>query len=193
MLGLKLKTDPFWAKLAEENLEAAMVDHAWCEQKAATNAITLIVNNCEHHDLVVAMIDLATEELSHFKLVYEKLTARGFKLTPETKNNYVNELLQFVRRGHARHIVLIDRLLFAAMIEARSCERFKTLSENVKDPELKQFYKDLMISEANHYTTFIKFARRYSQGEDVDARWEAFLAYEASVIVKYGLKENIHG
>jgi tRNA-(ms[2]io[6]A)-hydroxylase len=111
----------------------------------------------------------------------------------ERRDEYVNELYLFVRKGHKREIVLVDRLLFSAMIEARSCERFRVLSENIKDKELSAFYRDLMESEANHYTTFIKLAKKYAKGEDVDKRWKEFLEYEATVIAKYGKKKTIHG
>jgi tRNA 2-(methylsulfanyl)-N6-isopentenyladenosine37 hydroxylase len=193
MLGLKLPTDPRWVNIVEENIAEILTDHAYCEQKAATNAMNLMVHYHYHSDLVTAMAELAQEELLHFKQVHDLIVKKGLVLGRERKDEYVNELLLFVRRGHAKHIVLVDRLLFSAMIEARSCERFRVLSENIKDPELASFYRDLMISEANHYTTFIGFARQYAAGEDVDARWKEFLAYEATVIAKYGKRETIHG
>lgn len=193
MLGLKLPTDQRWAELAEGNIEEILTDHAWCEQKAATNAIHLIINNSQYTDLVDAMMDIAQEEMLHFKMVHEKIKERGLKLGRERSDSYVNDLMQFVRRGHERHIVLIDRLLFSAMIEARSCERFKLLSEKIKDEDLKKFYHELMISEAGHYTVFLSLARKYAMGEDVEKRWKDFLDYEAEVISRYGKKETMHG
>lgn len=193
MLGLKLPTDQRWAELAEGNIEEILTDHAWCEQKAATNAIHLIINNSQYTDLVDAMMDIAQEEMLHFKMVHEKIKERGLKLGRERSDSYVNDLMQFVRRGHERHIVLIDRLLFSAMIEARSCERFKLLSEKIKDEDLKKFYHELMISEAGHYTVFLGLARKYAMGEDVEKRWKDFLDYEAEVISRYGKKETMHG
>ena len=193
MLGLKLPTDPRWVNIVEKNIEEILTDHAFCEQKAATNAITIVVQYPEYTDLVDAMLELAKEELTHFQQVHEKIKERGFVLGRERKDDYVNELVTFMRRGYKRNIVLVDKLLFGAMIEARSCERFKVLSENIKDEELKKFYRELMISEANHYTLFIGFARKYSGGEDVDKRWQEFLDYEASVISKYGNSESVHG
>lgn len=193
MLGLKLPTDQRWAELAEGNIEEILTDHAWCEQKAATNAIHLIINNSQYTDLVNAMMDIAQEEMLHFKMVHEKIKERGLKLGRERSDSYVNDLMQFVRRGHERHIVLIDRLLFSAMIEARSCERFKLLSEKIKDEDLKKFYHELMISEAGHYTVFLGLARKYAMGEDVEKRWKDFLDYEAEVISRYGKKETMHG
>ena len=139
------------------------------------------------------MIALAQEELQHFNQVHEWIIKRGGVLGRERRDEYVNELYSFVRKGHKREIVLVDRLLFSAMVEARSCERFRVLSENIKDKELSGFYRDLMISEANHYTTFISLARKYAKGEDVDKRWNEFLEFEANVIAKYGKKETIHG
>jgi tRNA 2-(methylsulfanyl)-N6-isopentenyladenosine37 hydroxylase len=193
MLGLKLATDPRWVNIVEKNIEEILTDHAYCEQKATSNAIYLIVNYPEYTDLVTDMIKLAKEELEHFEMVHEKIKARGLVLGRERKDEYVGELYTFMRKGHKRHIAMIDRLLFSALIEARSCERFKLLSEEIKDEELKEFYRELMISEATHYTTFIGYARKYGQGEDIDKRWQEFLDYEAQVISKYGKKETIHG
>lgn len=193
MLGLKLPTDPRWVNIVETNIDEILTDHAFCEQKAATNAISLIVFAPEYPDLVEQMIALAQEELDHFNQVHELIKKRGNVLGRERRDEYVNELYLFVRKGHKREIVLVDRLLFSAMIEARSCERFRVLSENIKDKELSGFYRDLMESEANHYTTFIKLAKKYAKGEDVDKRWKEFLEYESTVIAKYGKKETIHG
>lgn len=193
MLGLKLATDPRWVNIVEKNITEILTDHAWCEQKAATNAISIIVNFPEYTELVTDMLKLAQEELQHFEMVHDKIKERGLVLGRERKDEYVGELYTFMRKGHRRHLVLIDRLLFSALIEARSCERFKLLSEEIKDEELKSFYRELMISEATHYTTFIGYARKYAEGEDVDKRWEEFLEYEAGVIARYGKKETIHG
>lgn len=193
MLGLKLPTDPRWVNIVETNISEILTDHAYCEQKAATNAINMVIQFPEYPDLVDAMLALAQEELQHFRQVHDKIQARGFSLGRERKDDYVWELNQFIRKGRERHIVLVDRLLFAAMVEARSCERFRILSEHISDPDLRAFYRDLMISEANHYTLFIGFARQYGQGEDVDKRWQDFLNYEAQLIAKYGKKETMHG
>lgn len=193
MLGLKLETDPRWVNIVESNIEEILTDHAWCEQKAATNAITIISLNSEHTDLVTDLLALAQEELQHFEMVHEIIKKRGYKLGRERKDSYVNELFKFMIKGGNRQQSLVDRLLFSAMIEARSCERFKLLSEKIKDPELANFYHDLMISEAGHYTTFIGFARKYGKGIDVNKRWEDLLIYEGEVIKNYGKSETVHG
>ena len=159
MLGLKLPTDTRWVNIAEANLEEILSDHAWCEQKAMSNAVSIVVSYHEYTGMVDMLLQIAQEELSHFILVHEKIKARGYKLGRERKDSYVNELYKFMRTGYRREIVLLDRLLFSAMIEARSCERFKILTTTLKDRELAEFYKDLMISEAGHYTTFIKLAK----------------------------------
>src|SRR6185369_11519641 len=182
MLGLKLATDPRWVNIVAENIEEILTDHAWCEQKAATNAIGLVIQNPEKTDLVDAMLEIAKEELLHFQMVHEKIKARGLKFGRERKDDYVGELNAFMRKGHSREIALVDRLLFGAMVEARSCERFKVLSENIKDPELAKFYRDLMISEAGHYTTFLGFARKYVDNFDVDKRWQEWIEFETSII-----------
>lgn len=194
MLGLKLSTHPEWSNIAEKNIEEILIDHAYCEQKAASHAISLIVNFPEYPDLVETMIRLAQEELKHFEMVLQKIKERNLKFGLERKDQYVNELYQFIRKGGRRECVLIDRLLFAAMIEARSCERFKLLSEQIKDDDLKTFYKELMSSEARHYTTFIQLAKKLcGHIEDIDKRWEEWLEYESHIIQKYGKKEFIHG
>ena len=193
MFKLKLPTDPHWVNIVEKNIEEILTDHAYCEQKAATNAITIVVKFPEKTELVNAMLELAQEELSHFKQVHDKLTERGFVLGRERKDEYVNLLYEFQRKGGSREVHLIDRLLFGAMIEARSCERFKVLSENINDEDLQQFYRNLMISEANHYTMFIGFARKYAEEENVDERWQQWLDYEGEIIKGFGLKETIHG
>lgn len=195
MLGLKLETDPRWVNIVEKNIEEILTDHAYCEQKAATNALSIMISYPYHTDLVDEMLKLAKEELTHFEMVHQKIKDRGLKLGFERKDEYVGELYKFMRKGdHRKGIVLIDRLLFAAMIEARSCERFKLLSEEINDEDLKAFYRELMISEATHYTLFIGFARKYgAETEDIDARWQQWLDYEAGILKKYSKKETIHG
>lgn len=192
MFKLKLPTDPRWANIAEGNLEEILTDHAWCEQKAATNAIGLITMVPEHSEMVTELTAIAMEEMDHFNQVHNIILKRGGQLGRTRKDDYVNDLYKFIVQG-SREAYLIDRMLFAAMIEARSCERFKVLTENIKDEELREFYRELMISEANHYTTFIGFARQLGDPEKVNQRWEEWLEYEASVIKSYGNKESIHG
>lgn len=193
MLGLKLATDPKWANIAEGNLEEILTDHAWCEQKAAMNAISLITVNSEKPELVTALLKVALEEIEHFKLVHDIIIARGYEFGRERRDDYVGELMKFSKKGGTRQSQLVERLLFAAMIEARSCERFRVLSENIQDIALKKFYKDLMISEANHYTLFLKFAKKYGEGIDVDKRWKEWLDAEAKIIKGYGKTEHVHG
>ncbi|MBU2939485.1 tRNA-(ms[2]io[6]A)-hydroxylase [Lacinutrix sp. C3R15] len=193
MLGLKLETDPRWANIAESNIEEILTDHAWCEQKAATNAIKLVSLNSEHVDLVTELLVIAQEELEHFQMVHNIIKERGYTLGPERKDSYVNELFKFIIKGGNKHQQLVDRLLFSAMIEARSCERFKLLSTTIKDQKLAKFYHELMVSEAGHYTTFITFARQYGKGVDVEKRWEDFLLFEGELIKSYGKNETIHG
>ena len=194
ILKLQLPTDPLWVKnVVESNIEELLTDHAYCEQKAATNAITLIIQNPNLSDVVQEMVALAQEELEHFKMVHELMIRRGFTLGKERRDNYVNELRRFMIVGGGREAQLIDRLLLSAMIEARSCERFKVLSENINDAELSTFYHELMISEATHYAMFIRLAKKHAVEVDVDKRWTEFLAFEATVIQNYGKGETIHG
>lgn len=193
MLHLKLETDPRWATIAEENIEEILTDHAWCEQKAATNAITIITHNSQYEDLVTDLLELAKEELEHFQMVHNIIKERGYKLGRERKDSYVNELYKFMNKGGNHLQSMVDRLLFSAMIEARSCERFKMLYQNIKDPKLSKFYYDLMVSEAGHYTTFITFARKYGKDIDVDKRWKELVEFEGELIKSYGKSKSIHG
>ncbi len=193
MLGLKLPTDPRWVNIVEKNIEEILTDHAYCEQKAASTAISLIVSFPEKTELVQAMTALVKEEISHFKMVHDKIIARGWVLGKERKDEYVVDLMKFFPKGGSRETHLVHRLLYAALIEARSCERFRLLSENIQDKELADFYRNLMVSEANHYTMFLKFARKYGNREEVDKKWEALLEYEAKLMANLGKKETMHG
>ena len=193
MLGLKLPTDPRWADIAAKNIEEILVDHAFCEQKAASTAISLIVTYPECSDLVEAMTALAKEEMSHFQMVHTKLLERGLVLGRERKDPYVHDVMAYFGKTHDYKLRLIHRLLVAGLIEARSCERFRLLSEQLEDKELAEFYRKLMVSEANHYTMFLKFARQYGDREEVDQMWNGLLEHEAEVIKKYNKTEAIHG
>ena len=194
MLGLKLPTDPRWVNIVAKNVEEILTDHAYCEQKAANSAISLIIGYPENSELVTAMTDLAQEEMSHFKMVHELILKRGLVLGRERKDEYVRALQGFFPKGGSRETHLIHRLLIAGLIEARSCERFRLLSKELEDPELRRFYRKLMISEAHHYTLFLKLARKYApKGVDVEAKWQSLLDYEAKIMEELGTKETIHG
>ncbi|WP_010134993.1 tRNA-(ms[2]io[6]A)-hydroxylase [Ochrovirga pacifica] len=193
MLGLKLPTDPRWANIAEKNIDEILIDHAHCEQKAASTAISLIVSFPEYTELVTEMIALVKEEISHFKLVHDRLIAKGIPLGRDRKDEYVVQLVTFFPKGGSRTDQLVHRLLYAALIEARSCERFRLLSEHLEDAELAKFYRDLMVSEANHYTLFLNFARQYGNRVQVDEKWKKLLDYEALLMRNLGTKESIHG
>ncbi len=192
---LQLPTDPRWVNIVENKIEDILTDHAWCEQKAATNAITIITINSEYPDLVSDMLTVAREEIEHFKMVHNIIKKRGLVLGRERKDEYVGELAQYMKKSNngSRVSGFVERLLFSAMIEARSCERFKVLSENIQDQELSDFYRELMESEAGHHVTFLNYARKYGQGIDVEKRWQEWLDFEAGVIAKYGKSESIHG
>lgn len=193
MLGLKLPTDPRWVNIVEKNIEEILTDHAYCEQKAASTAISLIIGYPEYSELVAEMSLLAQEEMSHFKMVHERLVERGLSLGRERKDPYVNDLMKFFPKGGSRKDQLIHRLLYAALIEARSCERFRLLSEELEDKKLAGFYRKLMISEANHYTMFLGFAREYGDRTEVDKKWNDLLEYEARLMKDLGKNETVHG
>ena len=187
MLGLKLPTDPRWINIAAMNIDDILTDHAFCEQKAASTAISLIVSFPEYTDLVRKMTALVEEEMSHFKMVHDLIIARGQTLGRDRKDDYVIALLKFFPKGGSRTTQLVHRLLYAALIEARSCERFRLLAEHLEDKKLANFYKKLMISEAHHYTMFLKFARQYGNRVEVDQKWEALLQFEAEIIKNLGI------
>ena len=193
MLGLKLPTDPRWANIAEKHLDEILIDHAHCELKAASTANSLIMSFPEYSELVTAMVALVKEEMSHFKLVHDKLLANNITLGKDRKDAYVNDLVKFFPKGGSRTTQLIHRLLYAALIEARSCERFRLLSEHLTDKSLAKFYRDLMASEANHYTLFLGFARKYGNRAEVDKKWQELLVYEAELMKNLGTQETIHG
>ncbi|MCK0110475.1 tRNA-(ms[2]io[6]A)-hydroxylase [Flavobacteriaceae bacterium S0825] len=193
MLGLKLPTDPRWVNIVEKNIEEILTDHAFCEQKATSTAISLIVSFPEYTELVQEMIELVKEEMSHFKMVHDIILERGYNLGRDRKDDYVVQLLKFFPKGGSRTTQLVHRLLYAALIEARSCERFRLLSEELQDKKLASFYKKLMISEANHYTMFLGYARQYGDRKEVDNKWQDLLEYEAQIMKNLGNKETVHG
>ncbi len=194
MLGLKLPTDPRWVNIVEKNINEILCDHAFCEQKAASTAISLIVSFPEYTDLVKEMIVLVKEEMSHFKMVHNLILERGETLGRDRKDQYVIELLKFFPKGGSRNTQLVHRLLYAALIEARSCERFRLLSEELIDKNLADFYRKLMVSEANHYTMFLKFARQYGDDlKEVNRKWQDLLTYEAEIMKGLSKNETIHG
>lgn len=193
MLGLKLPTDPRWVNIVEKNIEDILTDHAYCEQKAASTAISLIVGFPEYPELVKEMIALVKEEMGHFKMVHDRILEHGWTLGRDRKDDYVLQLITFFPKGGSRTTQLVHRLLYAALIEARSCERFRLLSEELEDKELAEFYRKLMISEANHYTMFLGFARQYGDRKEVDEKWQQLLDFEANIMKDLGIKQTIHG
>ena len=193
MLGLQFETSTSWAEIAEDNLEQILTDHAFAEQKASANAISIIINYSEETDLVKDMSDIAIEELEHFRMVHQLMIKRGYVLGREQHNDYAKSLQKFFPKTKDRQTALINRLLVAALIEARSCERFKVFSENMQDEELSKFYKDLMVSEANHYTLFLRYARKYMDRKIVDEKWKSLLAFESEMMKSRGTKATVHG
>jgi tRNA-(ms[2]io[6]A)-hydroxylase len=193
MFRLQLPTDPRWVNLATQDLSEILSDHAWCEQKAASSAISLMVQFPEYPELVEQMSALAKEEMEHFQRVFSALKQRGLSLGRERKDAYVGALLDFQIKGQSALNRLRDKLLMAALIEARSCERFRLLSEQLPDPELKAFYRELMESEAGHYTLFIALARNLTGRDATDERWKEWLDYEAGILPQFSEGKAIHG
>lgn len=193
MLRLQLPTDPRWANLAEISLEAVLTDHAYCEQKAATSCITLIQRFSDKEELVEKLAPLVTEEWGHFRMVLKELKKRNLKLGEQRKDEYVNMLREMVQKGGSREGRLLDNLLVFALIEARSCERFRVLSLHIAEMELREFYHKFMVAEAAHYTLFIELARKYAGREKADKRWHEFLEYEKEIMKNLELRgDRIH-
>lgn len=193
ILGLQLPTDPRWVSLAEMSLEDILTDHAYCEQKAATTCITLVQRYSDYPKVVTELAPIVTEEWGHFRLVLAELHKRGMQLGIQRKDQYVNKLIEFQQRGGSREGRFLDALLTMALIEARSCERFKRLSEGLEDEYLRKFYRRFMESEAGHYTLFIELAETYLDKDLVRKRWNEWLAYEAEVIKSLEVRgDRIH-
>ncbi|MBL7777472.1 MAG: tRNA-(ms[2]io[6]A)-hydroxylase [Chitinophagales bacterium] len=193
MLGLKLPTDPRWVDLASKSIEEILTDHAYCEQKAASTAISLIQNYPDFPLVFDALSPIVKEEWGHFEMVMQQLKKRDLKLGLQRKDEYVSRLYPFIQAGGSRADSLVDRLLFAALIEARSCERFKLLSKEIPDDELKTFYRNLMVSEAGHYKLFLDMACSIGKKEKVLNRWKEWLAHEAQIIKEMELRgDRIH-
>ncbi len=182
MLGLKLPTDPRWADLAGKSLEEILTDHAYCEQKAATTCISLIQSYPDKKELVDELAPIVTEEWGHFRLVLKELDKRNLNLGKQRKDEYVNALLSFMKKDGNRDRKLVERLLVCALIEARSCERFRVLSLNIEEEELREFYHKFMIAEAAHYRLFIDLAKTYEDPEWVKVRWNEYLTFEAELM-----------
>ena len=190
MLGLKLPTDPRWVDIAEKNIEEILVDHAYCEQKAASSCISLIVQYPQYQKLVEVLTPVVAEEWEHFEQVLQQLNKRGYQLGLPRKDLYVVALHQNIRKGGSQEERLVEKLLVNALIEARSCERFKLLSQHLEDQELKEFYHQLMVSEAGHYRNFIQLAQEYYPKDKVMARWREWLEIEAGIMKDLELRSD---
>lgn len=182
MLGLKLPTDPRWVNLAEKRLEDILTDHAYCEMKAASSCISLIQLYPNKKRIVEELAPIVTEEWGHFRMVIAELNKRSLKLGKQRKDIYVNKLMEFQEKGGGLDRSLLDRLLIFALIEARSCERFRLLSIELEEEELQKFYHTFMVSEAGHYRLFIDLAKEYFDHDKVQKRWQEFLDFEAGIL-----------
>lgn len=190
MLGLKLPTDPRWVDIAKKNIEEILIDHAYCEQKAASSCISLIVQYPQYHKLVDVLTPVVAEEWDHFQRVLEHLKKRGFTLGMPRRDEYVVALHRSIPKGGSKVEQLVEKLLVNALIEARSCERFKLLWQQIEDPDLKIFYHELMISEAGHYNNFIILAKEYHSPEKVETSWKQWLEKEAEIISNLEIRSD---
>jgi tRNA-(ms[2]io[6]A)-hydroxylase len=182
VLGLELPTDPRWVNIAGMNIREVLIDHAWCEQKAASTCVSLIVQYPDHDKLVEMLMPIVTEEWSHFERVVNELKKRGFGLGPNRKDEYVDRVQKILKKGGDRDEQLVEKLLMSALIEARSCERFRLLWKEISDEELSRFYYELMVSEAGHYKNFLSLAKEYMDADKVMERWREILAAESDII-----------
>ncbi len=182
VLGLELPTDPRWINIAEKSISDILTDHAYCEQKAASSCISLIVQFPERQELVDALTPVVAEEWSHFERVLEEMKKRGYRLGRQRKDEYVEKLQKLLKKGGSRDQLLMEKLLLNALIEARSCERFRLLWKNIPDEELSRFYYELMVSEAGHYRNFLRLAKVYNREELVMQRWNELLEGEAEIV-----------
>jgi len=181
-LGLQLPTDPRWVNLAEIDLSEILTDHAYCEQKAATSCITLVQAYPDRPELVEAVAPIVTEEWGHFRMVLAEMKKRGLQLGRQRKDEYVNKLFAFQVKGQSREVALLDKLLICAMIEARSCERFRLLSLHCSEEDLRGWYHKFMVAEAGHYRLFLDLAEQYFGKEKTQARWKECLKFEAEIM-----------
>jgi len=188
MLNLKLSTDPRWVNLAEKSLSEILTDHAYCEQKAATSCISLIVVYPDLKPIVESLTPIVAEEWQHFSMVLKEIYKRNFTLGYPRKDDYVNMLLKFQKKNGDRNDVLVEKLLTNALIEARSCERFRLLSIGLQDDYFKKFYHNFMVSEAGHYKLFMDLAKIYQSKEYVEKRWHEYLNYEKDIFQKIKLR-----
>lgn len=193
VLGLELPTDPRWINIAEKNIEDILVDHAYCEQKAASSCISLIISYPEKKNLVEALTPVVAEEWSHFERVLEQLKKRGYQLGFQRKDEYVEQLQKIVKKGGNRNQQLVEKLLMNALIEARSCERFRLLWKEIGDAELSKFYYELMVSEAGHYRNFLLLAKEFMDEAEVERRWREILSEEAEIVKNLAVRgDRIH-
>ena len=189
-LGLQLATDPRWVDIAGKSIEFILTDHAWCEQKAASSGISLISRFSEFQEIVDEVSPIVAEEWGHFRKVLKELHKRGYELGPQRRDDYVNNLMAYAKRGGDRTLQMVEYLLMFAMIEARSCERFRLLSLHIEDPSLQQFYHDFMVSEAGHYKLFLRLAKKYAGDPYVESRWNEWLDWEAEMIQTLPLRAD---
>lgn len=193
MLGLKLPTDPRWVNLAEKSLEEILTDHAYCEQKATTSCISLIQKFPDKIEMVRALAPIVTEEWGHFRMVINELDKRNLSLGRQRKDEYVNGLISFQQKGGGRDNSLLEQLLTFALIEARSCERFRLLSLHISEEELRSFYHKFMVAEAGHYRLFIDLAKLYFDEKRVLDRWQEYLDFEASLLKELEIRgDRVH-
>ncbi len=190
VLGLVLPTDPRWVDIAKMNIREILVDHAYCEQKAASSCISLIIQFPDREKLVEALTPMVAEEWSHFERVLQKLKDRGWSLGPSRKDAYVESIYKLIKKGGSREQQLVERLLVNALIEARSCERFRLLWKEIQDEDLSKFYYELMVSEAGHYKNFLRLAKEYQDPGKVEKRWREILLEEAEIVKKLSVRSD---
>ncbi len=187
---IRSATDPRWLKAALEDFNALLVDHAHCEKKAAATALSLVSSYPEYERVVQRMSALAIEELRHFRAVLRLMRKRGVALTRDPGDPYVQALLKQMRHGLTTR--LVDRLLVAGVIEARSHERLGLLADALDDPELSAFYANLSRVEAGHADLFVKLALHYGKPDETRARLAEWVKLEAEILAELPIRPRIH-
>jgi tRNA-(ms[2]io[6]A)-hydroxylase len=190
MIELKFRTPDAWAVAIVAAMDVFLPDHAAAEKKASSMAMTMVSHYPDKPDLVTAMIDLALEELSHFRSVVKLMHERGLVLLPDEKDPYVNALRRTVRQGS--EFYLMDRLLVAGIVEARGAERFGMVAACLPEGELKRFYDAITRSEMGHEKLFVQFAERYFDPALVQLRLDELLVAEAAIVSGLPLRLALH-
>ena len=187
---LKCNTDPQWIKAVMDDFDAFLIDHAANERKASTLAMSMVVHYPDKDDIVREMIDLAMEEMAHFREVIKIMLKRGLQQIPDKTNFYIGSFMKAMRKDPKHY--LLDRLLMFSIVEKRGAERFGLVGEALTEPKIKDFYQRLAAAEYRHYELFIELAYKYYEANIVKVRLNELLEVEASIVKQCPYKAAVH-